>query len=58
MTNSEATYRAEEFIKLMLQYQPNLFGSSPLNGVEQAKQVAQALAALRAELIAQLTPQQ
>lgn len=57
MTESEATYKADEFVKLMIQHQANLFGSYPLDSPEGSKKAAQALAALRAELIDKLLPQ-
>jgi hypothetical protein len=58
MKEDSAMYKADEFIKLALQYQPGLFGTAPLHDAQKAKQAAQSLAALRAELTAQLTPQQ
>lgn len=57
MREIDAASRADEFIRLILQHQENLFGFAPLNDAENAKSAAQALAALRAELIAKLTPQ-
>lgn len=57
MTELDATERADAFIKLMLQHQVNLWGWSPLADADQAKKAAQSLAALRAELIAQLKQQ-
>lgn len=53
----DAVKQADDFIKLILQHQPGLFGSYPLAHTEGAKEAAQALAALRAELIAQLAQQ-
>lgn len=47
MNQFDASSKADVFIKLMLQHQPNIFGSAPLNGVDQAKQVAQSLAEFR-----------
>lgn len=57
MDESTAAFKADEFIKLMLQHQPALFGSTPLSEVESARRVAQSLAALRVELIKQLQQQ-
>jgi len=57
MEESTAAFKADEFIKLMLQHQQNLWGWSPAADEEQAKQAAKSLAALRAELIAQLKQQ-
>ena len=60
MQPDQAVFKAEEFIKLMIQHQPNLFGlnNAPVGTPEQAKKVAASLAELRSELIAKLTPQQ
>lgn len=59
MKEENATYKADELIKLMIQYQPNLFGvgAPPLADMEKAKKVAQSISALRAELIEQLKQQ-
>lgn len=57
MLEVNAANKADEFIKLVLQHQPDAFGTYPLQDQNQAKKVAQSLAALRAELIVQLTPQ-
>lgn len=60
MKDDHAIDMADTLIKLMLQHQPGLLGSThhPLLAVDSAKQVAQSLAALRAELIEQLKQQQ
>jgi hypothetical protein len=57
MQDNVAAGKADDFIRLMLQHQMNLFGSAPLNDPENAQSAAKALAALRAELIKQLTSQ-
>nr|WP_319566245.1 hypothetical protein [uncultured Rhodoferax sp.] len=57
MNEFDSASKADVFIKLMLQYQPNLFGSAPLHGVDQAKQVAQSLAEFRKELTQNLMKQ-
>lgn len=60
MEEKFAVTKADDLIKLMIQHQPNLFGTtvSPLSEVDRAKKAAQSLAALRTELIEQLKPQQ
>ena len=59
MEQNVAIFKADEFIKLMLQHQPNLFGTSPpLYSEENSKKAAQALAIFRAELLEQLKKQQ
>lgn len=60
MNKDVAQGKADDFIRLMLQHQQNLFGlnSSPLIDVEKAKKAAQSLAVFRAELITQLEQQQ
>ena len=57
MHKDAATALAEEFIRITLQHQQNLFGVYPLASEQSAQQAAKSLAALRAELIAQLEPQ-
>lgn len=57
MQEVHAADLANNLIKLMVQHQQNLFGSAPANCAENAKTTAQALAALRAELIEQLKQQ-
>jgi len=57
MQPMDATNKSEELIKIILQHQPGLFGTTPLCTEESARQAAQSLAALRAELIAQLEKQ-
>ena len=58
MNDPLAVSKADEFIRLILQHQPDLFGAyHPLTAEDKAKRVAQSLAALRAELIAQLKQQ-
>lgn len=53
----DAAKQADEFIKLILQYQSELLGKSALSSESQAKQVASSIAALRSELIDQLKGQ-
>lgn len=57
MHKEAAAVLAEEFIKITLQHQQNLFGVYPLASEQSARQAAKSLAALRAELIAQLEQQ-
>jgi len=59
MKEVDATYKADEFIKLMISHQPNLFGmnTAPLLDSENSKTAAQSLAVFRAELIEQLKQQ-
>jgi hypothetical protein len=54
-----AAARADEFIRLILQYQPGALkmNSAPLNDTEAAKKSAQALATFRQELITLLAQQ-
>ena len=58
MEKDEATAKADNLINLMIQFQPHAIRDGALSNPDLAKQVAQSLAALRAELITQLTPQQ
>ena len=58
MQSINAAGLADEYIKLMIANVPNMFGTSPAFDQSSAKQAAQSLAALRAELIVLLTPQQ
>jgi len=59
MNEDVAKSKADDLVKLIIQYQPNLFGVGvpALGDSEKAKKVAQSLSALRAELIAQLEKQ-
>lgn len=57
MTEGTAADKADEFIKLMLQYQDNLCGWPPLANANNAKNTASHLATLRQELIEQLKKQ-
>lgn len=58
MEDKSAAIRADDFIKLILQHQPSVFGVyHPLTAEDRARKVAQSIAALRAELITQLLPQ-
>jgi len=57
MTKSEAESFANECIRLLLQNQQDALGKSPCNHSQNAIQTAQALAAFRKELVAQLTQQ-
>lgn len=57
MTKSEAQATANEYIKLILQHQENALGMKPLQSPDNAEKAAQALAAFRKELIAQLSAQ-
>lgn len=58
MHKDAAAALADEFIKITLQHQQTLFGNCVLASEESAQQAAKSLAALRAELIAQLEQQQ
>ena len=60
MSPEQARIKADEFIMIALHHQPNLFPNqalAPLSNQQQANQAAEALAAFRATLIAQLTEQ-
>jgi hypothetical protein len=57
MRDVDATVKAGDFIKLILQHQPELFGSAPLLDTNSAKRMAHAIASLRAELVELLKPQ-
>ena len=57
MTDSNAAFKADELIKLLLTHQANLFGEHPLANEAEARKAAQVLAAFRQELTAQLVPQ-
>jgi hypothetical protein len=54
MTQSGCEEYADSVIRQLIQHQPALFGSSPLNSEAAAQQVAKTVIALRRELIAQL----
>lgn len=57
MSKSEAAIRADEYIKLILQNQQNVLGAAALSNEDNSMQIAQSIAALRAELIKLFEPQ-
>ena len=57
MIEITAIKTADALVSHIIQYQLNLFGSSALSSLGQAKEVAQTVAALRSELIEQLIQQ-
>jgi hypothetical protein len=57
MDKDAADFKADEFIKLILQREENLFGTAALNTEAKAKAAAQFLATFRQELVQQLQKQ-
>jgi len=57
MNESNAAFKADELIKLLLTYQADPLGKYPLADEVEARKAAQVLAAFRQELTAQLMQQ-
>lgn len=59
MTGHDAITKADKFIALLLEHQPGFLPAQPSVRIDEAsgQRIAQALAALRKELIAQLQDQ-
>lgn len=57
MTEGQATSKADDALRIILTHQPNLFGAGNMLDADNARAMAEAVAAFRQELVAQYLTQ-